>query len=161
MEQSDSNIHSSPSYKLSRKRILEIIRPHSNSILNVPNSLGSTYITKVHVILSYLRKHKFCHNFRDSLNTICDCGNTDESINHHFLRCSNLKKERQSFLQNVGISNLNKLLFITRTHWSTDYFMVVLTNRTNTFLLNIVFEHITSKIHLTIFWFWNYKHPSL
>ena len=58
-----SNIRSSPSYKLFRKRILEFIRPHPNSIFNVPNSLGLTYLTRLRHVSSHLRKHKFCHNF--------------------------------------------------------------------------------------------------
>ena len=58
----------SPSYKLFRKRILEFIRPHPNSIFNVPNCLGLTYLTRLRVGLSHLREHKFRHNFRHSLN---------------------------------------------------------------------------------------------
>ena len=66
----DSNIRCSPSYKLLRNRILEFIRSQPNSIFNVPNSLGLTYLTRLRVGLSHLREHKFRHNFRDSLNPI-------------------------------------------------------------------------------------------
>ena len=71
----DSNIHCSPSYKLFRKRILEFIRPQPNSIFNVPNSLGLTYLTRLRVGLSHLCEHKFHHNFRGSLNPTCNYGN--------------------------------------------------------------------------------------
>ena len=50
----DSNIRCSP-YKMFRKRILEFIRPHANSIFNVPNSLGLTNLTRLRVGLSNLR----------------------------------------------------------------------------------------------------------
>ena len=97
----DSNIRCSPSYKLFRKRILEFIRPQPNSIFNVPNSLGLTYLTRLRVGLSHLREHKFRHNFRDSLNPICNCGSGIESTKHYLLHCSNFKNERQTLLQNV------------------------------------------------------------
>ena len=90
----DSNIRCSPSYKLFRKRILEFIRPQPNSIFNVPNSLGLTYLTRLRVGLSHLREHKFRHNFRDSLNPICNCSNAIESTKHYLHHCSNFKKGR-------------------------------------------------------------------
>ena len=37
----------------------------------------------------------------------------------------------------------------------------ILTDSTNTFLLNYVIEYVTSTNVLTIRWFWNYKHSSL
>ena len=78
----DSNIRCSPSFQLFRKRILEFIRP--SSIFNIPNSLGLTYLTKLRVGLSRLRKHKFRHNFRDSLNPICNYGNAIEQLSTTF-----------------------------------------------------------------------------
>ena len=108
----DSNIRCSPSYKLFRKRILELIRPQPNSIFIVPNSLGLTYLTRLRVGSSHLREHKFRHNFRASLNPICDCGGAIESSKHYFLPCLNFKNERQSLLQNVIIFNPNLLSMI-------------------------------------------------
>ena len=64
-----------PSCKLFRNRILEFVRPQPDNIFNAPNSLGLTYLTRVRVGLSHLHELKFCHNFRDSLNPICNCGN--------------------------------------------------------------------------------------
>ena len=74
-----SNIHCYPSYKLFRKRILDFIRPQPNSIFNFSNSLGLTYLTRLPVGLSYFREHKLRHKFRNSLNPICNCGNTIEA----------------------------------------------------------------------------------
>ena len=64
-----------PSCKLFRNRILEFVRPQPDNIFNAPNSLGLTYLTRVRVGLSHLHELKFRHNFRDSLNPICNCGN--------------------------------------------------------------------------------------
>ena len=136
----DSNIRCSPSYKLFRKRILEFIRPQPNSIFNIPNSLGLTYLTRLRVGLSHLREHKFRHNFRDSLNPICNCGNAIESTKHYLLHCSNFKNERQTLLQNIRTVNPN-LLSINEdalTHLLL-YGDNTLTNKTNTFLLNSKF----------------------
>ena len=94
----DSNIRCSPSDKLFRKRILEFIRPQPNIILSVPNSLGLSHLTRLHVGLNHLREHIFRHNFWDSLNQICNCGNAIESTKHDFLHCSIFKNERQSLL---------------------------------------------------------------
>ena len=46
----------------------------------VPNSLGLNYLTRLRVGLSYLREYNFFHNFRDSLDPICNCGNAIESV---------------------------------------------------------------------------------
>ena len=90
----DSNIRCPPSYKLFRKRIQEFIRLRPNSIFNVPNSLGLTYLTRLFVGLIHLREHKFRHDFRYSLSPICNCGNAIESIKHYLLHCSNFRNER-------------------------------------------------------------------
>ena len=84
-----------------------IYKPQPNSISNVSNSLGLTYLTRLRVGLSHLREHKFHHNFRDSLNPTCNCGNAIESTKHYLLHCSNFKNQRQS--QNVRIVNPNRL----------------------------------------------------
>ena len=103
------------------------------------------YLTRLRVGLSHLREHKFRHNFRNSLNPICNCSNSTESTNHYLLYCSNFKNERQTLLQNVR--NVNPSLLSMNedalTHLSL-YGDNTLTDNTNTFLLNSVIEYITS-----------------
>ena len=97
--------------------------------------------------LSHLHEHKFRHNFHDSLNPICNCGNATESTKHYLLHCSNVKNERQSFLQNVRIINPN-LLSMSKdklTHLLL-YGAHSLTDITNSFLLNSVIEYKTPAI---------------
>lgn len=89
----------------------KIIRPHSNSIFNVTNSVDLTYLNRLHVGLSDLLEQKFRHNFWNSLNPIWDCGNTSESNKHYLLHCSNFRYDRYSPLQNIRIINFN-LLYI-------------------------------------------------
>ena len=57
-----------------------------------------------------LCEHKVCHNFWDSLNSICNCSSAIESIKHYSLHHSNFKDEGQSHLQNVRIVKQNLLL---------------------------------------------------
>ena len=71
----DSNIHISPSYDVFRKQILENIRPCRNSTFNGPNLLGLTYLNSMRFGLG--------HNFRDSLNPICNWSNATESTKHN------------------------------------------------------------------------------
>lgn len=54
----DSNICTSTSYSLLKKRILEFIKVHPNNICNFPNSLDLTCLTKLPVALSRLHCHK-------------------------------------------------------------------------------------------------------
>ena len=140
-----SDIRCSPSYKILRKQIPEFIRPQPKSIFNVPNSLGLIYLTRLRVGLSYLREHKFRHNFRDSLKPICNCSNSIESTKHYLLNCSNFKNERQTLLQNIRNVDPNLLAMNedTLTHLSL-YGDNTLMDNTNTFLLNYVIEYITS-----------------
>ena len=141
----DPNIHCSFSYKIFRKRILEFIRPQPSNIFDVHNSLGLTYLTSLHVGLSHLREHKFPHDFRNSLNPICNCSSSIESTKHYLLQCSNFKHERQTLLQNV--KNVNPNLLSMNEDALTHVLLYgnnTLTDNPNTFLLNSVIEYIAS-----------------
>ena len=96
-------------------------------------------------MVSYLREHKFRHNFRDSLNPICNCGNVIEPAKHYFLHSSNFKNERQFLLQNVRIVKPNLLSMNENalTHLLL-YGDNTLTDIRNTFLVNSFIEYITS-----------------
>ena len=120
------------------------MRPQSNSIFNVLNSLGLTYLTRLRVGLSHLCEQKFRHNFQDSLNPICNCSNAIESTKHYLNYCLNFKNERQTLQQNVRTVNPNSLYMNedALTHLLL-YGDNTLTHNTNTFLLNSVIEYIT------------------
>ena len=66
--------------------MLEFIRPHPNSIFNVPNILDIHYLTRLHVGLRHLRDHKLRRNFRDSLSPRCACVEAIEATKHDFLK---------------------------------------------------------------------------
>ena len=102
----------------------------------------------MHVGLSSLGEHKFCHNFWDSLNPICNCSSAIESTKYYLLDCSNFKNERQSLVENVRIVKQNLL---SMTQDVLTHLLLhgdnTLTDSTITFLLNSVIEYITSTKH--------------
>ena len=97
----DINIRNSESYATFKKNILRFIRPSENPILNYHNPSGIKLITRLRLGFSHLREHKLSHNFQDTLNPICSCGENIETTTHYLLHCSNYLNERIAFLTNV------------------------------------------------------------
>ena len=97
--------------------------------------------TSCYIYVNHLREHQFRHDFRDSLNPICNCGSAIESTKHYLLHCSNFKNERQSLLQDVRTVNPNLLSMNedALTHLLL-YGDNTLTGNTNTSPLNSVIE---------------------
>ena len=59
---------------------------------------------------SHLNEQKFCHNFKDCVIPMCDCG---AETSHFFLRCQFFPNERQKLHDDVyridaSIKNLNE-----------------------------------------------------
>ena len=44
-----------------------------------------TMLTRLRLGFSHLRKHKFRHGFKDTLNTLCFCNIETETTANHFL----------------------------------------------------------------------------
>ena len=54
---------------------------------------------------SHFREHKFKHDFQDTLNSICRCGDDIETFNHYQLHCPNYIDKKRTLLgnlQNIG-----------------------------------------------------------
>ena len=60
-----------------KKRLLEFTRTFPNSIFDIHKSL----LTRLHLGISHINKHKFKHDFNDTIYPICICGSGNESIN--------------------------------------------------------------------------------
>ena len=130
-------------------KIISLLQNKRNSIFHICNSLGLTHLTRMRVGLSHLHEHRFWHNFRDSLNPICNRSNAIESTKHYLLHCSNFKNERQSLLQNVRIVNPNLLPMNedALTHLQLYGGNIL---KDNTFLLNSVIKTYHQQNFLTI-----------
>ena len=71
-----------------KKKLLEFIRPSTNSIFDIYNPYSIKLLTRLCIGLSHLNEHKFNHGFNNTINPICICAGDIESINNFFLYCS-------------------------------------------------------------------------
>ena len=100
------NIRNSKSLTSFKRKVLKFIRPSESSIFLCNNPKGIQLLTRLRLGLSHLRDHKFKHNFQDTHNPICNCGEDIETSCHYLLHCSLYTNERLAFLNVVqGIDN--------------------------------------------------------
>ena len=97
----DLNIRNSASLNAFKKKLLNFIRPCSNSIFDIHNPLGIKLLTRLRLGLSPLHEHKFKHCFQDTLNPLCECAKDIESTMHFFLHCTNFLIPRQTLFQKI------------------------------------------------------------
>ena len=67
--------------------LLNFIRPKESKVYNFNDAIGIKLITRLRLVFSHLREHKFKHNIQDTLNPLCSCSIEVESTSHYFLRC--------------------------------------------------------------------------
>ena len=84
-----------------KKHLLNFIRPKTNSVFNIRNPSGKRLLTRLRISFSHLKEHKFKHNFQESVDPLCSCGNDIESSDHFFLHCSNFTTHRQTLLNKL------------------------------------------------------------
>ena len=94
---------------LFRKHLLSFIRHETNNIFNVHNAKGVKLLTRLRVGVSHLKEHKFRHNFEDTINSLCSCGNFVESTAHFFLHCTHFSNERLTHI--TKIKDIGKRIF--------------------------------------------------
>ena len=94
-------IRNSIAFSAFKKSIVKFIRPSSNSIFNCHSPKGVKLITRLKLDLSHLHERKFRHNFQDTLNPICSCGDDIETTIHYLLHCPNYLDERRTLLDNL------------------------------------------------------------
>ena len=88
-----------------KKYLLNFIRSNSNNVFNINNPLGLKLLTRVRIGFSHLKEHKFKHNFQDSVDPLCSCGNDIESTVHFFLHCPNFTTQSGTLLNKLKITN--------------------------------------------------------
>ena len=86
-----------------KESLLDFIRPKMNSIYNLHDPHGLKLLTRLRLRFSHLREHKFRHNFRDTLNSLCSCGNDIESTSHYLLRCPLYTTVRKTLYDNLKV----------------------------------------------------------
>ena len=101
----DLEIRSSTSLEIFKKHLLNFIRPNSNNVFNINNPLRLKLLTRLRIGFRHLKEHKSKHNFQDSVDPLCSCGNDIESATHFFLYCPNFTTQRQTLLNKLKIIN--------------------------------------------------------
>ena len=86
----DLNIGNSARLNIFKKKLLNFIHPCANSIFDIHNPLGITFITRLRLGLSHLHEHKFRHCVQNTFNPLYKCGKDIASTMHFFLYCTNL-----------------------------------------------------------------------
>ena len=81
--------------------LLKFVRPVANSAFEINNPYGLKLLTRLCLGLSYLRYHKFRHNFQDCINPTCVCGLETETTTHLLLHCHLFQSARQYLLTNI------------------------------------------------------------
>ena len=111
----DLDIRNSVNLISFKSKVLKFIRPSENSIFLCNNPKGIQLLTRLRLGLSHLREHKFKHNFQDTLNPICNCGEDIETSCHYLLHCSLYTNERLALLNIIqGIDK--SILELTDSH---------------------------------------------
>ena len=79
---------------------------------NRHNSSVIKLITRLRLGFSHLREHKLRHNFQDTLNPVCSCGQNIETITEYLLHFHNYFNERMTLLNNL--QNVGKTIFLIK-----------------------------------------------
>ena len=80
-----------------------------NSSYNINNPLEVKYLTRLRIGFSHLKKHKFKHNFQESIDSMCNCSSGIETTIHFFLHCANFITQRQTFFDKIATLDANIL----------------------------------------------------
>ena len=94
----DPNIRNSNSISVFKEKIRGFMRPFPNSFFGIYNPKRIKLITRLRLGLSH---YKFKHSFQDTINSLCNCGQDNESASHFFLHCPFFINERRTLLSTI------------------------------------------------------------
>ena len=77
------------------------IRPKHVDTFGIHNPIGMQLLTSLRLGFSHFNEHKFRHNFRDFLNSLCKCKLEPETASHILLRCHLFQVERTTILNDI------------------------------------------------------------
>ena len=118
-------------FTIFKNLLLKSIRPKPKLIFGLHNPNGLKHLTRLRHGLSHLREHKFKHNFQDTINPLCSCGENIETTEHFFLHCQNFNHFRLTLLNslanidpdlpNMGSKELTDLLLYGSSKFNTTF----------------------------------------
>ena len=94
-----------------RNSLLKIGQPTPRPVCNIHNPNGLKLLTRLRLVLSHLNEHKYNHNLKDSVNTLCSYSLEVELVSHFFLHChyfSDIWKTLFHELESVDKNMLNQ-----------------------------------------------------
>ena len=97
-----------PSLSTFKKALLVFCKTEENSLFNVHSPIGMKYLNRFRLNFSHLNEHKFHHNFRNTVNSLCCCNTETEATSHYLLRCHLFPEQRIKILENL--KNLDNTL---------------------------------------------------
>ena len=69
----NNNIRNSESILVFKSRLLSLICPVQNSVLNIFDPKGLIQLTRLRLGFSHLNEHRFRHNFENCIKPLCSC----------------------------------------------------------------------------------------
>ena len=69
----DQEIRRTDSYVDFQNKLFSFIKPTNNKTLSIYDPLGIKLLNRLRADFSHPNKHKFKHNFADTLNPFCSC----------------------------------------------------------------------------------------
>ena len=83
----DNMIKKSVNMKCFKSILMKFFSLQDRSLFSIHNSTDAKLLTRLSLKFSYLNKHKFRHNFKDTVVSMRDCGTETETTQQFFLRC--------------------------------------------------------------------------
>ena len=77
------------------------------SLFSIHDTISVKILTRLWIKCSNLNEHKFCHNFKDTVVPMCNCGTETQTTEHFFLHCPVFVTERQKHLVNIYSKNFS------------------------------------------------------
>lgn len=123
------------------------LRPMPNIIYNIQNPIGIKCLTRLRIGFSHLKKHKFRHNFQDSIDLMYSGSNGIETTIHFFLHFTNFNTQRKTLFDKITTidaniftenkdSIINTLLY--GKHYSENSLNIAMLNASVEFILSTV-----------------------
>ena len=124
--------------------IFKKIKPKRSEIYDILDKKGLRYLTQLRLDLNPLNYYKFCYEFRDTHDPMCNSNCGIEDAKHFLLDCHEFQHIRKTLMSNVS-QKLNcdfsffdsKKIFQTLLYGNKKYNKVI-----NTYILNQTINYI-------------------
>ena len=88
-----------------KTKIISFIRPKENSVFKIYDINGIKILNCLRLHFSHLNEHKFCPNFKATIDPMCSCGLEPETTLHYLLRCNLYSDLRTELLDDICALN--------------------------------------------------------